>query len=71
MKSALVSSCLVSAALAAPFASRAGSTTIQMKTGDGDASVQVTVPFDTVFSTASRFHCTPAKYSAINTSPYH
>ncbi|KAN0078632.1 hypothetical protein V8E54_005145 [Elaphomyces granulatus] len=52
MKSFLISSCLVSAALAAPFLARDSPATIQLKTGDGDASVQVTVPLDTVFSTA-------------------
>ena len=54
MKSFLISSCLVSAALAAPFLARDSSATIQLKTGDGDASVQVTLPLDTVFSTASK-----------------
>ncbi|OXV12224.1 hypothetical protein Egran_00015 [Elaphomyces granulatus] len=53
MKSFLISSCLVSAILAAPFIARDSSAIIQLKTGDGDASVQVTVPLDTVFSTAN------------------
>ncbi|KAN0078638.1 hypothetical protein V8E54_005151 [Elaphomyces granulatus] len=53
MKSFLISSCLVSAVLAAPFIARDSSAIIQLKTGDGDTSVQVTVPLDTVFSTAN------------------
>ncbi|KAN0078633.1 hypothetical protein V8E54_005146 [Elaphomyces granulatus] len=53
MKSFLISSCLVSAALAAPFLARNSSATIQVQTGDGDAATQVTVQLDTVFSTAN------------------
>jgi len=53
MKSILISSFLVSAAFAVPFISRSGSATVQMKTGDGDESIQVTVPLDTVFSTTN------------------
>ena len=60
MKSILISSFLVSAALAVPFIARDGSSAeVQLKTGDGDESVQVTVPLDTVFSTASRANLIP------------
>jgi hypothetical protein len=54
MKSILISSFLVSAALAAPFAARDSTAIIQLKTGDGDASVQATIPLDTVYSTAGK-----------------
>lgn len=54
MKSVIIS-CLLSAALAAPFVARqSNQAIIQMKTGDGDASVQVPVTLDSLFSTASK-----------------
>jgi len=52
MQSILISSFLVSAALAAPFVARDSTAIIQLKTGDGDTSVQATVPLDTIYSTA-------------------
>ena len=54
MKSILISSFLVSAALAAPFVARDSTAIIQLKTGDGDTSVQATIPLDTVYSTAGK-----------------
>jgi hypothetical protein len=59
MKSILISSFLVSTALAAPFVARDSTATIQLKTGDGDTSVQATIPLNTIYSTAGRADLIP------------
>jgi hypothetical protein len=63
MKSIFITSYLLSAALAAPFITRAvdsvSTATIQLKTGDGDTSVQFTVTLDAAFSTAGRADLIP------------